>query len=50
MDMWRVSQGVTKQLSIVKKGFGALDVEGELLQDPSKVGIGISRYMRTIHV
>lgn len=50
MDMWRVSQGVTKQLSIVKKGFGSLDIEGELLQDPSKVGIGISRYMRTIHV
>lgn len=50
MDLWRVSQGVTKQLTLIKKGFGALDIEGEVLQDPTKTGIGISRYMRTIHV
>lgn len=50
MDFWRVSQGVTKQLSIIKKGFGSLDIEGEVLQDPTKTGVGISRYMRTIHV
>lgn len=50
MDMWRVSQGVTKQLTLLKKGFGALDIEGEVLQDPTKTGVGISRYMRTIHV
>lgn len=50
MDLWRVSQGVTKQLTLIKKGFGALDIEGEVLQDPTKSGVGISRYMRTIHV
>ena len=50
MDLWRVSQGITKQLTLIKKGFGALDIEGEVLQDPSKTGVGISRYMRTIHV
>lgn len=50
VDMWRVSQGVTKQLTLLKKGFGALDIEGEVLQDPTKTGVGISRYMRTIHV
>lgn len=49
-DLWRVSQGVAKQLSLIKKGFGALDIEGEVLQDPTKTGVGISRYMRTIHV
>lgn len=48
--LWRVSQGVAKQLTLIKKGFGALDIEGEVLQDPSKTGVGISRYMRTIHV
>ena len=50
MDMWRVSQGIAKQLTLIKKGFGALDIEGEVLQDPTKTGEGISRYMRTIHV
>lgn len=49
-DLWRVSQGVAKQLSLIKKGFGALDIEGEVMQDPTKTGVGISRYMRTIHV
>lgn len=50
VDLWRVSQGVAKQFTLIKKGFGALDIEGEVLQDPTKTGVGISRYMRTIHV
>ena len=50
IDLWRVSQGVAKQFTLIKKGFGALDIEGEVLQDPTKTGIGISRYMRTINV
>lgn len=49
-DLWRVSQGVAKQLTLIKTGFGALDIDGEVLQDPTKTGVGISRYMRTIHV
>ena len=49
MDLWRVSQGITKQLTLIKKGFGAIDIEGEVLQDPTKTGVGISRYMRTIY-
>ncbi len=49
-DLWRVSQGVTKKLTMVKKGFGSLDIEGEVLKDPTKTGVGISPYMRTIHV
>lgn len=46
VDMWRCSQGVTKQLTLINKGFGALDVEGTLLQDPTKVGVGVSKYFR----
>lgn len=50
VDLWRVSQGITKQLTLIKKGFAPLDVEGEVLQDPSKTGVGISKYMRSTHV
>ncbi len=46
VDMWRCSQGVAKQFTLINKGFGALDVEGTLLQDPTKVGGGISKYYR----
>lgn len=48
VDLWRVSQGVTKQLALIQKGFTTLDIEGEVLKDPTKTGIGISQYMRTI--
>jgi hypothetical protein len=47
VDIWRCSQGVTKSLSLINKGFGVLDVEGTLLQDPTKTGTGISKYYRT---
>lgn len=50
VDLWRVSQGITKQLTLIKKGFSSLDVEGEVLQDPTKTGVGISKYMRSTHV
>lgn len=48
VDLWRVSQGVTKQLALINKGFTTLDIEGEVLKDPTKTGLGISQYMRTI--
>lgn len=47
VNIWRCSQGVTKQLSLVNKGFGALDVEGTVLKDPTKTGAGVSQYYRT---
>ncbi|MBX9935023.1 MAG: hypothetical protein K2Y10_00325 [Burkholderiaceae bacterium] len=51
IDLWRVSQSVTKKLALLQaKGFAALEIEGSLLQDPTKVAVGISRYMRTTHV
>lgn len=51
VDMHRVSQGVTKQLSFIQdKGFGSLEVEGALLKDPTKTGAGVSSYMKTTHL
>lgn len=47
VDIWRASQGVTKALTLINKGFGALDVEGTVLMDPTKTGAGISKYYRT---
>lgn len=47
VNIWRCSQGVTKQLSLLNNGFGTLDVEGTVLQDPTKTGAGISKYYRT---
>lgn len=47
VEIWRASQGVTKQLALLDKGFGALDVEGSVLMDPTKTGVGVSRYYRT---
>ena len=46
VDIWRASQGVTKSLALIKKGFGSLDVEGSVLQDPTRTGAGISKYYR----
>lgn len=47
VDIWRCSQGVTKSLALINgKGFGALDVEGTLLQDPTKTGVGVSKFYR----
>lgn len=46
VDIFRVSQGVTKTLALIDKGFGALDVSGSVLVDPTKTGAGISRYYK----
>lgn len=46
VDLWRVQLGLTKGLSLISAGsFATLDVEGEVLQDPTKTGAGISKYM-----
>lgn len=47
VDIFRCSQGVTKSLALINKGFGSLDVEGSVLIDPTKTGVGISRYYKT---
>ena len=47
VDIYRVSQGVTKSLALIDKGFGSLDVSGSVLQDMTKTGVGVSRYYKT---
>lgn len=46
VDIYRASQGITKKLALINKDFGALDVEGSVLIDPTKTGTGISRYYK----
>ena len=50
VEVWRASQGITKQLTLLGKGFGALDVEGSVMQDPRRTGTGISKYYRSTMV
>ena len=47
VDIYRCSQGVTKSLALIDKSFGALDVSGTVLVDPTKTGVGISRFYKT---
>ena len=46
VDIFRASQGITKSLALINKGFGALDVSGTVLMDPTKSGVGVSRYYK----
>ncbi|ABM37557.1 phage tail tube protein [Polaromonas naphthalenivorans] len=46
VDIYRASQGITKKLALINKDFGALDVEGSILLDATKTGVGISRYYK----
>jgi len=46
VDVFRVSQSVTKQLALINDKFGELDVSGSVLQDPTKTGQGTSKYYR----
>lgn len=47
VNIFRASQGITKALTLIGKGFNSLDVEGTVLMDPTKTGAGLSRYYRT---
>ena len=47
VNIFRASQGITKALTLIGKGFNALDVEGTVLMDPTKSGAGLSKYYRT---
>lgn len=46
VDIYRASQGITKSLALINKDFGVLDVSGTVLIDPSKTGVGVSRYYK----
>ncbi len=47
VDFWRVQLSATQGLNLISAGtFATLDIEGEVLRDPTKTGAGISKYMR----
>lgn len=46
VDVFRASQGITKTLVLINKGFGSLDVSGTVLLDPNRVGTGLSKYYK----
>ena len=46
VDLFRVSLGAAKEVSLIGDDFASLQLEGKLLVDQSKTGAGISRYMK----
>lgn len=46
VDLFLVKMGATKSLGLINDDFATLDVEGEVLKDTTKTGIGISQYFR----
>ena len=46
VDIWRLGAGVAKTLALIQNDFGTLTIEGEVLSDPRKSGVGISRFYR----
>ena len=45
VDLWRVQQSLTKSFALISgDAFATLDFEGEVLQDPTRTGVGISKY------
>ncbi|MGS5089069.1 phage tail tube protein [Hydrogenophaga sp. A37] len=47
IHLFRVQQSLTKNLNLISaSSFSTLDIEGEVLLDPTKTGSGRSKYMR----
>lgn len=46
LDVYRAQLSPTKALSLLGDKFSELDLEAEVLKDPTKTGTGISQYMR----
>lgn len=45
VDIYRMSMSATQGLNLISAGeFATLAIEGELLQDPTKTGAGVSKY------
>ncbi len=47
VEIFRASQGVTKSLALINSKLGVLDIEGTVLADQTKTGVGVSRYYKT---
>jgi len=48
VEIYRCSQGVTKSLALINTKLGVLDVEGTVMIDPTKTGVGVSRHYRQV--
>ncbi len=46
VELFRVQLGATQGLGLVNDDFATLEVEGEVLADPTKTGAGVSRFFR----
>nr|WP_315206499.1 hypothetical protein [uncultured Albidiferax sp.] len=46
LDFFRVKMGAAKNIGLIDTDFGLLELEGEVLVDPSRTGAGISRFFR----
>ncbi|MCW5650544.1 MAG: hypothetical protein KIS62_12425 [Ramlibacter sp.] len=46
VDMFKVQLGATKGVGLINDDFAKLEIEGEVLSDPTKTGDGISRFFR----
>lgn len=47
VDFFRVQLSATKGLNLISAGaFATLDIEGEVLRDPTKTGAGVSKYFK----
>lgn len=46
VDLFRVQIGAAKNLGLINDNFAELQVDGEVLVDPSKTGAGTSRFFR----
>ena len=47
VDLFRVQLGATKGLGLINDDFATLEIEGEVLLDPTKTGAGVSKFFRT---
>lgn len=47
VDLFRVKLGATKKVGLIdSKDFASLDIEGEVMKDPTKTGAGASAYFK----
>ncbi len=48
VDVFKIKFGATSGLGLIHTDFGTLDIKGEVLLDPTKTGVGISRYFKVM--
>jgi len=48
LDFYRVQLGAAKGLGMINEDFATLEIEGEVLLDPTKTGTGTSRFFRNL--